>query len=142
VSVAVETLLARRFRLGAGPLFFLPQHERLEGGAGGFFTLWSIQGYACGVLGAGIEACPVFQYGLLSGEGRGVTPRLEQVSRVYAPGATVLGSYALARGTLARAGLSAVFPLGRDVFVVRDGVLHRTPRASFELSLGVATRAF
>lgn len=142
VTVTVEALLARRLRLGAGPLLFLPQHERLEGGAGGFFSLWTVQGFACGVLGAGLELCPVFQYGTLHGEGRRVAPRLEQLSRVYAPGAAALGSYALARSFLARAGFLAIFPLNRDTFVVRDGVLHRTPRVSFELSLGVATRAF
>jgi hypothetical protein len=142
VGLSVEALLLRRLRLGAGPLLFLPQQERLGNGAGGLFSLWSLQGYACGVLVAGLDVCPLFHYGVLRGEGRGVTPRLEQVSRVYAPGAAVLGSYSLARRILARAGASVLFPVARDSFVVRNGLVHRSPRASFEFSLGIATRAF
>lgn len=142
LGAAVEVVVARRLRFGAGPSLFLPQEARLEGGGGGRFLLWSLQAYGCGTLALRIDVCPLFHYGVLRGEGRGVEPRLAQVSRIVAPGAAVRAAVPLSARIEARGTASALFPLERDVFVVREGEVHRIPRVSLEFSLGIATRAF
>jgi hypothetical protein len=142
VSAAVELQVLGWLRLGVSPAVFLPQNERLATGAGGLFSLWSLQASACAGLGSVVGVCPVLQYGVLRAEGRGVAPRLEQSSAIVAPGLAVQGSFAFSTRTLARVALTGLLPLSRDVFVVRDGLVHRLPRASFELSVGGATLAF
>jgi hypothetical protein len=141
LGAAVEAIVARRFSFGAGPAIFLPQEERLAGGGGGRFTFWSVQGYGCGTLGFRIDVCPLFHFGVLVGKGRGVEPPLTQVSHVYAPGATVRGAYPVSGSFEARAGLTALFPVDSDVFIVRAGEVHRIPRTSFQFFLGLSTRA-
>jgi hypothetical protein len=142
LGLAAEARFGKWLRFGLGPELFLPQDERIPSGAGGHFTLWSLKAYACGSIVPSIAVCPLFQFGVLSGEGRGVSPRLDQRSFVSAPGAALLGSYAVSSRTEGRLGLSALFPVNRDVFIVREGPVHRIPAASFEVSLGAATRAF
>jgi hypothetical protein len=142
VSAAVELQVLGWLRLGVRPGVFLPQNERLATGAGGRFSLWSVQASACAGLGSVVGVCPVFQYGVLRAEGRGVAPRLEQESALAVPGLAVQGSVALSTRTSARVALTGLLPLSRDVFVVRDGLVHRLPQASFELSVGGATLAF
>jgi hypothetical protein len=142
LSVAAEARVFRWFRPGVRPALYLPQNERLAGGGGGLFSFWSLQAYACATLREVAGLCPVFQYGVLRAVGRGVAPRLEQSSAVLAPGLTLQGSFSLAAGTSVRIGLTGLFPLSRDAFVVREGTVHRLPPASFELSVGGATRVF
>jgi hypothetical protein len=142
LSAAGEARVFQWLRLGLRPALFLPQNERLATGGGGLFTLWSLQASACVALGNVASVCPVFQYGMLRAKGRGVAPPLEQSSTLAAPGLAAQGTLALSARTLARVGLSALLPLSRDVFVVREGTVHRLPWASFELSVGGATRAF
>jgi hypothetical protein len=140
-SFAAEVRIGEWWRLGVRPALFLPQEEELETGAGGRFSFWSAQVYGCAAVGK-MAVCPLFQYGVLRGQGRNVEPALEKASVIYAPGATVLGSLLLSRRTEARIGLTGLFPLTRDVFTVREGRVHDVPSVSVELSLGVVTRAF
>ena len=142
LGVGAEVGITRRLRAGISPALFLPQDERLDNGAGGRFSLWSVQVYGCGEVGTMIAVCPLFQYGVLHGEGRGAEPTLEQWSRIYAPGVAVLGSYSLSQASSARVALTGLFPLLHDVFVVRDGEVHSLPPISAELSLGIVTRVF
>jgi hypothetical protein len=141
MSVAAELRIGEWLRVGARPALFLPQEEELESGAGGHFTLWSAEVYGCAAVGA-MAVCPLFQYGVLRGTGRNDVPTLEQSSRIYAPGAALLGSLRVARSTEARLGLTGLFPLTRDVFTVQDGRVHEVPPVSVEVSLGATTRAF
>jgi hypothetical protein len=141
MSITAELRIGGWMRLGVRPALFLPQEDELESGAGGRFTLWSAEVYGCAAFGA-MAVCPLFQYGVLHGTGRNVVPTLEQSSRIYAPGAALLGSLGVTRSTEARLGLAGLFPLSRDVFTVQDGKVHEVPSVSLEVSLGAATRAF
>jgi hypothetical protein len=141
MSVTAELRIGEWLRFGVRPALFLPQEEELESGAGGRFTLWSAEVYGCAAVGA-MAVCPLFQRGVLHGAGRNVVPTLEQSSRIYAPGAALLGSLIVARSTEARLGLTGLFPLSRDVFTVQDGRVHEVPSVSVEVSLGATTRVF
>jgi hypothetical protein len=142
LGAGAEVGIAKGLRAGLRPALFLPQDERLESGAGGLFSLWSMQVYGCAELGPIVAVCPLFQYGVVHGEGRGAEPTFEQSSRIYAPGLAVLGSYALSPGSSARVALTGLSPISRDVFVVSEGEVHRVPPISVELSLGVLLRVF
>jgi hypothetical protein len=137
-----EAGLARWIRIGVRPAVFLFDSERLRSGAGGLFSLWSLQAYACARLASVVGVCPVFQYGRLHAEGRGVQPPLEQTSEILAPGLAAHGLLPLSGAAGLRFGVTGLFPLSHDVFVVRDGLVHRLPRASLELSVGGAFRVF
>ncbi|HEY3500356.1 MAG TPA: hypothetical protein VGK73_36945 [Polyangiaceae bacterium] len=141
-GIAAEAVVVEFLRFGIAGALFIPQTEALPGGSGGYFTLWSVDVRACGQarIGVDLAACPVFRFGAVSGEGRGVEPRLAQVSPLYAPGAALLALYDFAPRFAATAGVTSVFPLSRDVFEVDAGPVHRIPAVSFELALGVALR--
>jgi hypothetical protein len=106
------------------------------------FSLWSVQAYACAELGGVVGVCPVVQYGVLGAEGRGVLPPLEQKSEILAPGVAGHGFLALSRAWALRMGITGLFPLSRDSFVVRSGTVHRLPPASLEVWAGGALRVY
>jgi hypothetical protein len=142
LAVGAEVGIVRGLRAGVRPALFLPQDERLDSGAGGLFSLWSAQVYACAEIRTTIAVCPLFQYGVVHAEGRGAEPTLEQWSRIYAPGLAVLGSYSLSQGSSARVALTGLSPLFHDIFVVQEGEVHRIPPISIELSLGIVMGVF
>jgi hypothetical protein len=142
LGAGAEVGIASGLRAGIRPALFLPQDERLDSGAGGRFSLWAVQVYGCAEVGRSIAVCPLFQYGVVHGEGRGAEPTLQQTSPIYAPGLAVLGSYALSPGSSARVALTGLSPLLRDIFVVQEGEVHRIPPISIELSLGIVIGVF
>jgi hypothetical protein len=138
-----DILVLEHIRAGFGGSWFVPQTHTLETGQGGLFSLWMLDVHACwqGRLGIPIAACPSFQFGRLSGEGRGVSPRLTQESWVLAPGLSVLMLPRVSNRVSVIAGASASFPLKHDSFVVNAGTVHEIPVVTLELWAGVALRA-
>ena len=138
-----EVLLRQTIRLGLGGAAFVSQtKESAEGG--GHFSLWSLEAHGCGQARAGVVLglCPEFHLARVRGEGRGVTPRLEQRTWVPAPGVGVLASYEFSARVAATLRATALFPTNRNVFVIHAGPLHQIPAFSAEFGLGLELRAF
>jgi hypothetical protein len=71
-----------------------------------------------------------------------VEERLEQRSTLLAPGGAVFGRLTVAKDVVAVAGVSGLFPLSRDQFVVNAGQVHEIPAFSLQAQLGLEIRAF
>lgn len=143
LGALADAVLFERFRVGLGGQLAAPQTHYLNAGSGGSFSFWSLDVHACGQLQLTVPlaVCPTFRAGSLRGQGRRVQPALTQESRLLAPGLTMLSLPALSRRFSAVLGLSALFPLERDIFVVHAGPVHQVPAFSLELSAGVVWRA-
>jgi hypothetical protein len=141
-GAAADVLLFGNIRLGLGGQYFLPQKHLLPTGEGGLFSWWSIDARACWQvkLSTPVAACPALYYGVMRGEGRGVTPSLTEESRFFAPGLRVLGLPSLSKRVSAVLGATALFPISRESFVVDAGTVHEIPAFSLELTAGAALR--
>jgi hypothetical protein len=139
-----DVLFLEHIRAGLGGTWFVPQTHYLETGQGGHFSLWSLEAHVCWQerIGIPLAACPTFQFGRLYGEGRAVSPRLDQQSTLWMPGLRLLALPPLSRDFSLVAGATGSFPLERDSFVVNAGTVHEIPAFSLEIWVGVAVRAF
>jgi len=143
-GVTADTVLFEVLRLGLAGQVFLPQKELLSSGTGGYFTLWTLEGHACYEVAprAALALCPLVQWGVMHGSGRGVALQLEQTSTFFAPGAALLARVPLAPPWAVVLGMSALVPLSHDKFVVNAGQVHEIPSFSAQGLLGVEGRAF
>jgi len=144
LGASLDLSLRGAIAIGLGGQLLIPQMHYLDGGSGGRFSFAALDVHACWQERFGIQlaACPTFLVGRLRGEGRGVSQVLAQKSDLFAPGLTVLGSSTPPGRTSLVLGASGLFPLRRDVFLVKAGPVHEVPVFSLQLWIGVALRAF